>query len=389
MDNNAKNGERSELEKVRMVAEEGREARILMLEDMATDAELTGRLLRDAGIKFVTHRVDTEEDFKKELDTFDPDIILLDHELPHYSGELALLYAKETKPKAPCVFVSGNISDAMVVDLMRKGATDYVLKQNMDRLVPVVERAIKEITTAAKIEELNKLRGEFVHVVSHQLRTPFTVILWNLQIIADTAREDKSKIDPATIDGVIEAAEKISSRIEDMIIALNIAEGGIVSTNKKPLVLDDILQSVLKTFTNLIQKNNMMFEYVAPATKLPPMAIDEKKVSYVLKKLIENAFLYTDAGGRVTVSLNKNNGIVRFEITDTGIGIPQADHTRICSPFFRSKNAELKSPDGSGVSLSVARKYVENEGGKLGFTSEEGKGSTFWFEFPESNETKM
>lgn len=359
-----------------------REARILMLEDVPTDAELIERLLRSAGVKFTSSRVDTEKDFKKALDFFDPDIILLDHELPHYSGALALEFAKEAKPKIPCVFVSGNISDAMVVDLMRKGATDYVLKQNMDRLVPVVVRAIKEITNAAKIEELNKLRNEFVHVVSHQLRTPFTVILWNLQIIADVAREDKNKVDIATVDGVLEAAQKVSNRIEDMIIALNIAEGEVITINKKLNSLDDIMEATLLRFDGVREKNKIVLEHIAPAPKLPEVKCDEKKIAYVFGKLIENAFLYTDEGGRVTVSLQKTENAFRFEITDTGIGIPRDDQQRVFSPFFRARNAELESPDGSGVSLSVAKKYIENEGGKMGFTSEVGKGSTFWFELP-------
>lgn len=361
---------------------EEREARILMLEDVSTDAELTLRLLKGAGIKFTAQRVDTEDAFKKALELFQPDIILLDHELPHYSGALALEFAKETKPKVPCVFVSGMISDAMVVDLMRKGATDYVLKQNMDRLVPVVKRAIQEITKDAKIEELNKLRNEFVHVVSHQLRTPFTVILWNLQMVADIAKEDKNKIDPVMIDSVLEAAQKISNRIEDMIIALNIAEGKVVTLDKKSNSLEDILTDTLLKLENTLKKNQITFEYVAPPSKLPEIKCDGKKVAYAFRKLIDNAFLYTEEGGRVSVSLKQSGNNLRFEITDTGIGIPKDDQPRIFSPFFRAGNAELKSPDGSGVSLSVAKKYLENEGGKMGFTSEVGKGSTFWFELP-------
>lgn len=370
MDDNTKN-----------LAEE-REARILMLEDVPTDAELTERLLKDAGIKFTVRRVDTEDDFKKALELFDPDIILLDHELPHYSGASALQFAQEIKPKIPCVFVSGSISDAMVVDLMRKGATDYVLKQNMDRLVPVVKRAIKEITSAAKIDELNKLRNEFVHVVSHQLRTPFTVILWNLQTIADVVKEDTNKVDLVTVLGVLEAATKISSRIEDMITALNIAEGEVITVEKKPNSLDGILETTITKLDHIIKKNNIVFEHIAPESKLPLIKCDAKKAAYVFKKLIENAFLYTDDGGHVTTTLKEQGDAIRFEITDTGIGIPQEDHARIFSPFFRARNAELKSPDGSGVSLSVVKKYLESENGKIGFTSEEGKGSTFWFELP-------
>jgi two-component sensor histidine kinase/CheY-like chemotaxis protein len=122
----------------------GGELKVLILEDVQFDAELMEYELRREGVKFSSERVETEEDFINGINNLKPDVILVDHSLPSFDGISALEIAKEHSPDTPFIFVSGKIGDDFAVDVLKKGATDYVFKNNLSKLVPAVERALKE-----------------------------------------------------------------------------------------------------------------------------------------------------------------------------------------------------------------------------------------------------
>jgi PAS domain S-box-containing protein/putative nucleotidyltransferase with HDIG domain len=123
---------------------EEKELRILILEDVPSDAELEESELRDAGLVFTSLRVDTHEAFEQALDEFKPDVILLDYRLPAYSGRDALEYTRRTHPQIPVVMATGALGDEAAVELLKLGAKDYVLKDRLARLAPAVKRALSE-----------------------------------------------------------------------------------------------------------------------------------------------------------------------------------------------------------------------------------------------------
>jgi PAS domain S-box-containing protein len=119
--------------------------RILILEDVPTDAELMIEELAEAGMTFVSKRVATKASFVNAIADFCPDIILSDYSLPSFDGLAALKIAKEKCPDVPFIFVSGALGEEMAIDLLKKGATDYVLKNRLSRLEPAVSRALHEV----------------------------------------------------------------------------------------------------------------------------------------------------------------------------------------------------------------------------------------------------
>lgn len=120
------------------------ELKILILEDVEFDAELIQREMHREGLNFTSRRVETEGGFIQELEDFRPDMILVDHSLPQFDGVTALEIAKEKTPYTPFIFVSGKIDDEFAVDVLKKGATDYVFKSNLSKLVPAIKRALNE-----------------------------------------------------------------------------------------------------------------------------------------------------------------------------------------------------------------------------------------------------
>ncbi|CAG1001337.1 Sensor protein FixL [Methanosarcinales archaeon] len=126
------------------------ELRILILEDDEADAELIQYELRKANIIFKSQRVQTRDAFQKKLFDFEPDLILADYTLPAFDGSSALRMVKEKNPDVPFIFVSGTIGEDFAIESLKSGATDYVLKDRLCRLVPAVDRALSEV--AEKIE---------------------------------------------------------------------------------------------------------------------------------------------------------------------------------------------------------------------------------------------
>lgn len=133
---------------------------ILILEDDTTDAELIKHELRNANITFTTKCVETKEAFQENLENFVPDIILADYTLPAFDGCSALRIVKEKCPDVPFIFVSGTIGEDIAIESLKNGATDYVLKDSISRLVPAVHRALREIDEKIEYRKAQKALEE-------------------------------------------------------------------------------------------------------------------------------------------------------------------------------------------------------------------------------------
>jgi PAS domain S-box-containing protein len=130
-----------------------KEIRILYVEDLPADAVLVNHELRKGGLRFRTKRVDTRDIFVRELNENPPDLILSDHGLPTFDGFVALAIAKKKCPNVPFIFVTNSQGEEMAIETFESGATDYVLKQNLGKLVPAVQRALREAEERTRLQQ--------------------------------------------------------------------------------------------------------------------------------------------------------------------------------------------------------------------------------------------
>ena len=236
--------------------------------------------------------------------------------------------------------------------------------------------------TVEKIKELNELRNKFIQVVSHQLRTPLTSMRWNLESLLNDSFGKITSEQKDIVRLTLEANTIVINRIRDMLTVLDIEEGRLGTVNKQEASLNSLLDSVLADFKKKIEIKNIDFKYNPPKTLVPAINVDLEKIREVFEKLIENAIDYTKEKGRISIMFDKLDGFIRFEITDTGIGIPTAEQSHMFQRFYRGSNAFAMKQDASGIGLYIAKYFVEQHGGKIGFSSKEGFGSTFWFKLP-------
>ena len=173
-----------------------RKARILIVEDEAWDAELAERLLTSAGLGFTSVVVATRASFISELAAFRPDVILSDYHLPGFSGEAALKIAQEQCPDIPFVFWSGVLGDDAAVELIRQGATDYVLKDRPARLPSVIHRALAEAEQRAHLARLEDQLAKAQRLASlGQLAAAEEAMSLTRQLLA-AARQEVAAAEP-------------------------------------------------------------------------------------------------------------------------------------------------------------------------------------------------
>jgi DNA-binding NtrC family response regulator len=173
----------------------GRQARILILEDESWDAELAQRLLSEAGLSFTAIVVDTQASFLEQLAAFQPDVILSDYHLPGFSGKKALGIAQEQCPQIPFIIWSGVIGDEAAVELIKLGATDYVLKDRPARLPSAIERAIAQAEQRARLAGMeDQLRHAQRLASLGQLAAAGEAMQLTRRLLAD-ARQDETAAD--------------------------------------------------------------------------------------------------------------------------------------------------------------------------------------------------
>ena len=228
-----------------------------------------------------------------------------------------------------------------------------------------------------QVEEAEHLKYEFITVATHKLRTPLTRIRWVIPEILARAGTD------VELREGIRSIDDANNRLIELTNVLMEAAhpGGSFDYQQVPVDLRHLAWEAVKRFSTQISEKKLVV--TVDADNAPPVSGDMRRLTIVTEILVENAIMYTPAGGTISVRIKPDYRGVRFAITDTGIGVKREDQQNIFSSFFRTSQARASDTEGVGLGLSLAKAIVERQGGRIGVESSgEGKGSTFWFTMP-------
>ncbi|MFH1401558.1 MAG: HAMP domain-containing sensor histidine kinase [Parcubacteria group bacterium] len=231
-----------------------------------------------------------------------------------------------------------------------------------------------------RLAEANRMKSEFVSIVSHQLRSPLTNLRWALSYLISEDMKD----DPAQKAEYYKILQENAGRMGDLIDNLLIVsrmEQKTMLLKKEELSMEELINALIRDSEMFSAASNIKIDFKSEAG-LPKIFFDEYQIKLLLDNLLSNAIHYTKGGGTVEIRLLRKNKNLFFEIKDSGMGIPKEDQKYIFQKFFRAQNAVQKQTQGSGLGLYIAKSVVDAAGGKIGFKSEEQKGSTFWFTLP-------
>ncbi len=244
-----------------------------------------------------------------------------------------------------------------------------------------IEHATNRLRVANRhLKELDRAKDEFISMASHQLRTPLTTIKGYLSMMLEGDAGPISDNQRQFVQFAFDSSERMVNLISDLLNVSRLSAGRFLIQTKPTDMVKMIGEEVRQLSTHATAKHiNLIFD--PPPEPLPPAEIDDNKTRQVVMNFIDNAIYYT-AQGEVRVVLEQSGDRVRFEVHDTGIGVPDAARKKLFSKFFRADNAMTVRPDGTGLGLYLAKRVVEDQGGTIIFSSVEGKGSTFGFELP-------
>jgi PAS domain S-box-containing protein len=257
----------------------------------------------------------------------------------------------------------------------RKRAEEQIqtLNQNLEQRTEALELQNREV------ERANRLKDEFLASMSHELRTPLNSIIGFSDLLAERVDEQFSPKQKRFIGHIQQGARHLLELIND-ILDLSKIEAGHLELKYEEFNVSAAAAEVLATVRPIAVAKSIVMTSTFPED----LSLDGDRLRFkqVLYNLLSNAIKFTAAGGRVSIDCSETGGVVQFLVTDTGIGIPAAEHEAIFSSFHQVGTTTKGVREGTGLGLAITKRLIEQHGGRIWLQSELGKGSRFYFTLP-------
>jgi signal transduction histidine kinase len=267
-----------------------------------------------------------------------------------------------------------------VVNLLQTFATQSALAIHNARLFREIEEKSRQIEAA------NRHKSEFLANMSHELRTPLNAIIGFSEVLQEKLFGELNEKQAEYTDDILTSGRHLLSLINEILDLSKVEAGRMeleLASFDLPLAIDNARtfvreRAVKHGITLDVDVDDRLGEYIG----------DERKIKQILLNLLSNAVKFTPEGGRISITANRTDNGAEISVTDTGIGIPPAEQPTIFEEFRQVGGDYAHKKEGTGLGLTLAKKFVELHGGKIWVESEVGKGSTFSFTLPERSSSQ-
>ena len=261
-----------------------------------------------------------------------------------------------------------------VVNLLQTFATQSVLAIQNARLFREIEEKSQQIEAA------NRHKSEFLANMSHELRTPLNAIIGFSEVLGERLFGELNEKQAEYTEDILTSGRHLLSLINE-ILDLSKVEAGRMELELATFDLPSAIDNARTFVRERATKHGITLD-VCVDERLGDFVGDERKIKQILLNLLSNAVKFTPAGGRIGINARQTNGAVEISVSDTGIGIAPEDQPRIFEEFRQVGTDYAHKSEGTGLGLTLAKKFIELHGGKIWVESEVGKGSTFTFTLP-------
>jgi signal transduction histidine kinase len=227
--------------------------------------------------------------------------------------------------------------------------------------------------------QVDKAKTEFMSITSHELRSPMTPMKAQLQMVLGNYFGKLNEKQKESLRIVLNNTERLDKIIVDF-LEISRIEAARLKFNFVRADLSKTIDSVVEEMKGFMPEKKI--KIVTHVEKLPTIEVDPDRVSQVLRNLINNAIKFTPENGIIEVSGKMHSGMILFSVKDSGIGIADKDQRRLFEPFFQVDNMYQHKSGGTGLGLAICKGIVESQDGKIWLSSQQGRGTTFYFTVP-------
>ncbi len=274
--------------------------------------------------------------------------------------------------------------NAMVEQLSQNNQTIHELNIGLEHKVKLRTRQLSKNKRSLqrslkKLREYDQLKTDFFSNISHELRTPLTMILSPVDRILEAPEELPAKV--ASLMNVVRVNGDRLLELINQLLEFSKLEAGRTRLVPSSVDLNVLARDLAAAAEPLAEQRGIQLRLKLDQ-RLPPIGADIEKIETVLRNLLSNALKFTPAGGAVEIETALSESCVTAAVTDTGIGIAEADYGRVFERFVQIDSSSSRQYSGTGLGLALVKEFVELHGGEIHVDSEIGLGSRFWFTLP-------
>jgi len=275
-----------------------------------------------------------------------------------------------------------------VMNIIDEASQVLAYSRQLEQKSRELEAATNELRGAnQRLQDLDRLKDDFISTVTHELRTPLTSIRAFSEILNDNPRLDEGE--RTKFLGIIVKESERLTRLINQVLDLAKIESGAAEWHSSEIDMREVLEDSVTAVSQLFKERKIELT-VELAQKLPGIVADRDRLMQVMLNLLSNAAKFSErTPGRVAVSLAQQSGFLRVEVSDNGIGISAADQEVIFEKFRQVGDVLTGKPQGSGLGLHISRRIVEHFGGRMWVTSRPGEGACFAFTLPIARELAL
>jgi signal transduction histidine kinase len=273
-----------------------------------------------------------------------------------------------------------NIADELSIGFQnsRSFALVQTLNETLKNKINEAKKGLQEANEKLKVSD--QVKDDFISMASHQLSTPLAVIDGYLTLANQGVYGELSQKLKNALSASAERAQVMKSLLVDLLDISRMTAGKFV-LQIEPADINEVVAREFTQLKDLAGEKAVEYNYHSPYIPIPLINMDAQKTGQAVMNLMHNALHYA-AGKKVDVYLSKDKDNVIFTVVDNGIGVPEEQKSKLFTKFYRATNAKIERPNGTGIGLYLVKRVVEDQGGKLIFSSTQDKGSTFGFSLP-------